>query len=143
MNFTDFIKNNGRRVNREHFIHLIQISKADGTISNDEYEVLHKEGKLFGLTDPEIDELINSEKDNNYNPPYSLNEKFDHLYNIVEMVLVDEEVTEREMKLLRRFSHEAGFDDKIIEDLLKLMLEGVAKGTDEEILLKQFRKKFL
>jgi uncharacterized tellurite resistance protein B-like protein len=143
MNFTDFIKNNGRRVNREHFIHLIQISKADGTISNDEYEVLHKEGKLFGLTDPEIDELIKSEKDNNYNPPYSLNEKFDHLFSIVEMVLVDEEVTEREMKMLRRFSHEAGFDDNIIEDLLKLMLEGVAKGTDEEILLKEFRKKFL
>jgi len=141
MNFSDFITNHGKRVNSEHFIHLIQVSKTDGRISPEEFEMLHKEGKKFGLTDPEIDKLILSEKDHNYHPPYSLSDKFEHLYNIAQMVLADEVVTNSEMKILRRFAIEAGFDNKLIEDLIKLLLEGVEKGEDEEKLFKAFKKK--
>ncbi len=141
MNFSDFITHHGKRVNRDHFIHLIQVSKTDGKISKEEFEMLHKEGKKFGLTDPEIDKLINSEKDHHYHPPYSLNEKFEHLYNIAEMILADDVVTESEMKMIRRFAIEAGFSDKVIDDLLTLLIDGVTKGDDEDNLLKEFKKK--
>ena len=30
MNFSDFITNHGKRVNKEHYIHFIQVSKSDG-----------------------------------------------------------------------------------------------------------------
>ena len=52
-------------------------------------------------------------------------------------------ITHCEMRTLRRFAIEAGFEDKLIEDLLKLLLEGVSRGDDEEVLLKEFKKKFL
>jgi hypothetical protein len=143
MNFTDFITHHGKRVNRDHFIHLIQISKIDGKIEETELELLHKEGKKFGLTDPEIDKLIQSEKDHHYHPPYSLNEKFEQLYNIAEMILADDIVTESEMKMIRRFAIEAGFRDEVIAGLLKLLIEGVTKGVEEEKLLKEFRKKYM
>jgi hypothetical protein len=61
MNFSDFITDHGKRVNKEHFIHLIQVSQIDGKISQSELELLHKQGKKIGLTDPEIDILIRSE----------------------------------------------------------------------------------
>ena len=38
----------------------------------------------FGLTEPEIDNLINPEKDHLYHPPYSLEDKFDYIYNMAE-----------------------------------------------------------
>jgi hypothetical protein len=141
MNFSDFITHHGKKVTRDHFIHLIQVSKTDGTVSKEELELLHKEGKKFGLTDPEIDELIKSENHHHYQPPYSVDEKFEHLYNIAEIILADDVVTESEMKMIRRFAIEAGFGDKIIDDLLNLVIEGVKKGEDEEVLLKTFKKK--
>lgn len=141
MNFSDFITHHGKRVASDHFIHLIQVSKTDGQISPEEFGMLHKEGKKFGLTDPEIDKLILSEKDHHYHPPYSLADKFEHLYNIAVMVLADEVVTESEMKILRRFSIEAGFDSKVIDDLIKVLLDGVTKGEDEEVLFSAFKKK--
>ena len=140
MNFSDFITDHGKRVNKEHYIHLIQVSKVDGVISPVEMEMLHKEGRKFGLTDPEIDKLIDMEIHQTYHSPYSLNEKFEHLYNVAEMILADDVITENETRMIRRFAIEAGFSDKAIDKLLNLLFEGIKNNESEESLLKRFKK---
>jgi len=42
MNFSDFITNHGKRVNKEHYIHLIQVSRSDGKIEPEELAIPHK-----------------------------------------------------------------------------------------------------
>jgi len=106
-------------------------------------DMLHREGRKFGLTDPEIDQLIKSESTHSYDPPYSLRDKFEQLYNVAVMILADEEVTESEKKMLKRFAIEAGFNDNVIEKLLNLLLDGISKGDDEEKLFDEFREKYL
>jgi len=140
MNFSDFITDHGKRVNKEHYIHLIQVSKIDGTISSSELEMLHKEGRKFGLTDPEIENLIEFESFDHYHTPYSLKDKFDQLYNIAELILADEVITDSEKRMMKRYAIVAGFRDDLIDDLIDLLLKGVAKGEDEEKLLKEFKK---
>lgn len=143
MSFTDFISHHGKRVNKEAFLHLVQISKADGKINKDEMELLHKAGKKFSLTDPEIDHLIHSERDHHYHPPYSLQEKFDHLYNIGEIILADDVVKEGEKKMIKRFAIEAGFEYSKIDALIDIVLKGIEKNTPEEELFEKFKKKLL
>jgi hypothetical protein len=55
MSFSDYITHHGKRVKKNAFIHLVQISRVDGKINRKEFELLHKQGKKSGLTDPEID----------------------------------------------------------------------------------------
>ncbi len=143
MNFSDFITHQGKRVNKEAFIHLVQISRTDKTVSREEITLLHKEGRKFGLTDPEIDSLIHAQRGHHYHPPYSLDEKFEHLFQVAQMILADEVVKESELKMIRKFAIEAGFSDKTIEKLIELIFEGVRKNESEEELLKEFRKKHL
>ena len=140
MNFSDFITDNGKRVNKDHYIHLIQVSRADGHIDQAELEMLHKEGRKFGLTDPEIDKLIELEGSQHYNAPYSLDEKFEHLYNVAQMILADDVITEGEMKALRRFAIEAGFDDDAVDRLIEVLFTGIRENTDEEKILGSFKK---
>jgi hypothetical protein len=136
MNFSDFITDNGKKINKDHYIHLIQVSRADGNINPDELDLLHKEGRKFGLTDPEIDELIKSESLNHYLPPYSLDEKFEHFYNIGQMILADSVITDSERKAMRKFAIEAGFEDKAIDNLIKILLEGINTESEDSLLLK-------
>lgn len=143
MNFSDFITDDGRRIGREHFLHLVQVSRADGKIDPSELTLLQREGKKFGLTPPEVDKLIEGEGKNHYNPPYALSEKFEHLYRVAEMILADNEVSEGEKKLMKRFAIEAGFSDKTIPKLIDLLIEGIRRGEDEETLLKDFKMKYL
>jgi hypothetical protein len=143
MNFTDFITHHGKRISRDHFVHLVQVAKIDSKIDSSELEMLHKEGKKFGLTDPEIDSLIESEAEHHYHPPYSLKEKFDELYNIAEMILADGITTEGERRMINRYAISAGFDDNTIEKLIPLLFEGISRGDDEEKLLSEFKKRHL
>jgi len=101
--------------------------------------ILHKEGKRFGLTDPEIDLLIEQESHHHYHAPYSLHDKFEHLYNIAEMILADDKITEGEKKIIRKFAIEAGFSDKAIDKLLVILFEGIKNNVSEEILLDKFK----
>jgi uncharacterized tellurite resistance protein B-like protein len=143
MNFSDFITDSGKRVKKVHFIHLVQVAEIDGKIDKSEMEFLHREGKKFGLTDPEIDTIIDKEKDFHYVPPYSLAEKFDELYNIAVMILADEVITESELRMIRRYAIAAGFSDDAIEGLIQILSEGIARGDDEETLLKEYKRRFL
>jgi uncharacterized tellurite resistance protein B-like protein len=139
MNFSDFITDHGKRINKEHFLHLIQVSQIDGKISQSEMELLHKQGKKFGLTDPEIDVLIKSESQHYYDPPYSLHHKFDQLYNIAEMILSDKEVAESEKRAVKRYAIAAGFKDKHIDGLIDLLLKGILNNQTEDSLLSDFK----
>jgi uncharacterized membrane protein YebE (DUF533 family) len=143
MNFTDFITHNGKRISRDNFLHLVQVARADGKIDKPELELLHKEGKKFGLTDPEIDSLIKSEAHHHYIPPYSLKDKFNELFNIAEMILADGIIEEGEKKMIKRYAISAGFDDRTIDKLIPLIFEGITSGVDEEKLLNEFKKKHL
>jgi uncharacterized tellurite resistance protein B-like protein len=140
MSFSDFISNHGVKVPKIHYMHLIQVARADGKIDSQEMAILHKEGKRFGLTDPEIDALIEKEKDHHYHPPYSLDDKFEDLYFVGEMILADNEVSDDEARLLRRFAVEAGFDDRAIGILEDVLINGIRKGEPEEDILRKFKK---
>ncbi len=143
MKFLDYTTPYGKRVNKEAFIHLVQISRSDKKISKEELDLLHKEGRKFGLTDPEIDDLMHTQRGHHYIPPYSLDEKFEHLYQVAQMILADEVVKESEIKMLKKFAIEAGFGDKTIDKLVNLLFEGIKNNESEETLLKEFRKKHL
>jgi len=139
MSFKDFITNHGVKVPKVHYLHLIQVARADGKIDRQEMEILHKEGRRFGLTDAEIDLLIEEEKDHHYHPPYSLDDKFEDLFYITEMILADDEVSEDEARLLRRFAVEVGFDDRAIEILKEVLIGGIRRKESAEEILKKFK----
>ncbi len=139
MNFSDFITDHGKRVLKEHFLHLIQVSLIDGKVSQPEMDLLYKQGKKFGLTDPEIDILIKSEFQHHYDPPYSLNHKFDQLYNIAEMILSDEEIADSEKRAVKRYAIAAGFKDKHIDGLIDLLIKGIMNNQTEDSLLSEFK----
>jgi uncharacterized tellurite resistance protein B-like protein len=141
MSFSDFFTDNGQRIARQHYLNLIEVFKINGKVSKEELALLQKEGRKFGLTDPEIDKLINQPSDHPYHAPYSLEDKFEQLYNVVEMVLADENVSDNEIRLLRKFAVEVGFDDRAIEILKDVLIEGIRQQKSEETLFKEFKSK--
>lgn len=143
MSFTDFITHHGKKIKKEYFIHLVQIARIDGKVAESELALLYKEGIKFGLTDPEIERILSADNTHNYHPPYSLKEKFEDLYNIAEMILADEVVTDSEKRMLNKCAIAAGFSDNTIEKLTELLFEGIKNGTEEEVLLKEFKDKHL
>jgi uncharacterized protein YihD (DUF1040 family) len=57
------------------------------------------------------------------------------------MVLADENVSDNEIRLLRKFAVEVGFDDRAIEILKDVLIEGIRQQKSEETLFKEFKSK--
>ena len=140
MSFTDFITDNGRTINKENFITLIQIAQADGSVGAAELSLLHRYGKRFSLTDPEIDKLIASELSHAYKPPYELERRFSHLYDAALIMNADAIISQEEKNLFRKMAIAGSFSEEIIPRLLDFILEGIREGLDEEELFEKFRK---
>jgi hypothetical protein len=144
MSFTDFISDNGRKINRENFIHLIQVAQADGSIDSRELAMLHKFGSRFSLSDTEIDKLIASEQSHIYSPPYDLEERFIHLYDAVSIMNTDASISDGEKRLFGKLAVAASFTDEVIPRLLDFILDGLREGIEEQELFEKLRKaKFL
>ena len=75
MKLLEHFDHEGKKQDKEHFKHLIQVALADGIIEDNELKMLHRLGKNMGFTEPEIDDLLDSTKNSTYNPPYELDRK--------------------------------------------------------------------
>lgn len=62
MNFLRTLRSSGRKQDKEHFTHLLQVALADGKIENSELEMLYRSGRKLGLTRKEIDILLENSK---------------------------------------------------------------------------------
>ena len=137
LNYTDHPE---RKNKKEFFIHLIQITLADGEVTDKESKMLHRIGKKLGFTDPEIDTLLSRTAKSSYIPHYELSKRFDELYEIVKLGLVDGNIDESELHLANIFALTAGFKNEEIPILLDVLIEGIKNGIDEESLFKAYKK---
>lgn len=141
MKFLDHFDHPERKQDKAHFIHLVQIANADGKIVDAEISMLNRLGSKLGLTQPEIDELMQSNKQSAYIPPYELSKRFEELYDVVKMIFADGEVGEEELKLAGNLAVKSGFAEDEIPLLLSVLTDGVKSGEDEEDLFARYKKR--
>jgi hypothetical protein len=141
MSHLNFFEHPLKTQNKEYFVHLVRIAKADDIMSHTELELLHRIGKNLGFTDPEIDKLIETTSKSDYNPPYELSKRFDQIYEIVKMTLADGVIDNREMRLASAFAVKSGFNENEISTLLALLIHGIKEGKNEEELFGTYRKR--
>ena len=118
--------------NKEYFVHLVGIAKADDIMADAELELIQRIGKDMGFTDPEIEILIETTEKSDYNPPPDLSKRFNQVYEIVKMAMVDRVFDNKEMRLASAFAIKSGFSEDEIPTLLAMLIYGNSEGIDEE-----------
>lgn len=140
MSHIDFFDHPQKKQNKEYFVHLVRIAKADDIMSHTELELLDRIGKKLGFADPEIKKLIETTGKSDYNPPYELSKRFDQVYEIVKMTLADGQIGNQEMRLANAFAVKSRFDESDIPSLMALLIHGIREGKDEEELFEKYMK---
>lgn len=129
--------------NTQYFIHLIRIALADDVFSKKELELLHRVGKTLGFTTEETDHLIRTTGKSDYTPPSGLRARFDQIYEIVNMTLVDGSINKNEMYLASSFAVKSGFTEKEIPTMLVLLLNGIRQEKNKDELFKEFQNEVM
>jgi hypothetical protein len=79
--------------------------------------------------------IINKPGKSSFSPHSQLAERFLYMYRIMKLIIVDGKPTETELHMANCYAFAAGFDFNEVDNLLKLLVQGIEKGFDEDELL--------
>ncbi len=123
-----------RKQDRSHFRNMVLIAKADGVITEDERNLLHKMGLSLSLSEEQVAEIIKNPNKLSIVPPVSREERFEQMIELVRMVQVDGKIDDKEMDVLSRVAVGIGYED--LDDVdVESILAMIIRGEDTETIL--------
>ena len=124
----------GKRAREEDYIRqLFHLALADDVLEEVEREYIHSIGHKLGFSDERIGELLltSSEEEIRYlNPPSG--EHFFSIFYLINLIRVDEEVHEEELKIARRMVMKLGYAPDTVDAILDTIQYNQAQNISVE-----------
>ncbi|MFN6947194.1 MAG: hypothetical protein ACK4ND_19810 [Cytophagaceae bacterium] len=110
---------------KSHIANLVAIAQSDGKFSVAEKKLVFEIGERNGITKEKVKKIIKSDKPIKFKVPVNDSDRFDRLYDLVEMVLADGIKTENEMDALIEIAEKLEFRKAIVGVLVNKIIRGI------------------
>lgn len=114
---------------------LVHLSKVDNFIADQERNLIHSIGAKHGLSHDEIEKIIEQPLDIKHDmrglPP---DEKFEYLFNIVQLMKVDKKVYQKEIDFCEKIAYQLGYKPGVIAELSAYIYSDPSIMTKRSIL---------
>ena len=116
---------------------LIQLAKIDNELAEKELKLIEQIGRANGLSDEEIVELINKPLDDGGMETLSDDEKFEYLYNVIQLMKIDRQVFKSEIVFCQKLATKLGFKEGVVAALSTKIYSDPTITANREELKKQ------
>ena len=99
---------------KNHLRNLVALSSADGNIDDSEKEILIKIGTRNGLKKVEVEKIIDNPGNTNFVPATSDDERFEQIYDLVELMLADGIAEDNELHFCVEMAEKLGFRKAVV-----------------------------
>ena len=96
---------------------LVHLSKADHFVAEQESQMLHKVGERGGLTPEQVENIIDHPKPVPNLRDLPSDEKFNYLFNTIQLMKVDGKVHSSEITFCEKVAIKLGFKPGVVADL--------------------------
>jgi len=117
-----------------HMVNLYNLALIDHKLHEDELNFLYQLGERHGLDRTEVRDIINNSNNISYSPPTSASQKVEVLFNLVNMMLVDGRLDEREAYLSTQMAKEMGLKPQVVGEVVSILVAGFNENIDEQIM---------
>lgn len=139
--FSFFESEQTKRI-KSHILNLGALAKIDGHVDSAEMNYIIAIGKKNGLRQDEVRSLLANANSAKFEMPANDSERFDQIYDLVEMMLADGIVDDNEMDFCVEMAEKLGFKQAIVGVLVRNISLGVKDGQSREH-IKQESQAFL
>ncbi len=127
---------------KKHLKSLIQLALSDQKFDKEEKMWIYIIGKANKIPEKDIDELIKAEMSNKdvedlSFDALSFDEKFEFLYNLIQLMKIDNEVFLSEINYCQTLAERLGFDKSVVKKLSSRIYSDPSITSDRELLKKQ------
>lgn len=119
---------------------LIKLAQIDEDFAEKERSMIFMLGKANGLAEKEIEELVSNPEDLPELSRLTDHDKFEILYNVVQLMKIDRQVYLSEIKYCEDLATKLGYDKKVISELSSKIYSDPAITSDRDKLQAIVRK---
>ena len=127
-----FFENPQAKKIKGHLMNLAALAKADGHIDEREMSFIIAVGQKNGLNAKKVKALVSGSKGMSSDLPTTDSERFDQIFDLVDMMLADGVVDETEMDFCIIMAEKLGFRKAIVGVLVRKISMGVKDGYPRE-----------
>jgi uncharacterized tellurite resistance protein B-like protein len=124
-------KKQKRRIS--HFKNLVLMAMADGNIDEQEESYLLAYAKKLNIKKEDLNKIRNSPRTIHFNPPAKLGKKIKQLYDLVNIMLADGNIHEKELSLCRKMALKLNIIPEVVDEILKDILRKIAEQKSRKI----------
>ncbi|WP_109832543.1 tellurite resistance TerB family protein [Reichenbachiella versicolor] len=125
---------------KPHLSMLIGLAKVDNDYAEDERDMILMVGKANGLSEAEIEELLEKPEPLPSVTQMSDDEKFEYLFNVVQLMKVDKEIFLSEVRYCEDVAVKLGYKKSVIAELSAKIYSDPSITSDRELLKKKVLK---
>lgn len=137
-----FFESEATKKLKSHIANLGALAKVDGHVDPAEINFIISIGTKHGMKPSEVRNLISGSEKSEPQLPTNDSERFDQIYDLVEMMLADGIVDESEMEFCISMAARLGFKKAVVGVLVRKISTGVKDGLARET-IKQEAQAFL
>lgn len=138
MGIQEMFESYDKRKRKSHFKNLLAVAMADGKMENVEFDYLIQLANKCYMSEEEVKRVIEHPEAIAFVPPKTSRERFDQIYDLVTVMLVDGDINQNELTLCKNFAIKLGFRPIIIDDMLKNIINSIIKGILAETAINEF-----
>lgn len=125
---------------KPHLSMLIGLANVDNDYAEDERDMILMVGKANGVSESEIEELLQKPEPLPVISAMSEDEKFEYLFNVVQLMKIDKEIYLSEVRFCEDVAIKLGYKKSVIAELSAKIYSNPAITSDRESLKKAIRK---
>jgi uncharacterized tellurite resistance protein B-like protein len=97
---------------------LMNLARVDGEVVEKERQYISNIGKANGISDDEIRILFSKEHELIIPDNLSAQERFDYIFNLVQLMKIDERLYKEEIRYCARVASRLGYEQTVVFDLM-------------------------
>lgn len=132
MSFFTLLNEDKSRERRSHLKNLIAVAFADQSLDDSEVALIHRVSRRMGIDQKEVERVLDKPEKIRFYPPEKPKERFIQLYDLIAMMMADQDMDSREIELVREFGHRLGYSNEKMDELLPRLSESVANQVPPE-----------
>jgi uncharacterized tellurite resistance protein B-like protein len=132
MNFREILElfRQGKATAKSHIKNLIEIATADGKFAEEEHDLLVSIASRNGISRARLEEIKSFPGAIVFEVPPNDREKFNQIYDLVHMMIIDKSIHPEEVRLCEIFAGRFGYEKNRIKELLETIRHNIDNGND-------------
>jgi len=142
MGLLELFNSYDKKKRRSHFKNLYFVARADGDVDRAEMDLIVGRAEKFNMTTKEVTTIIRNPDDVNLLIPKTPEERMEHLYDLVTVMMVNAEIDEKELFLCKSLAVKLGCEEVTVDALVRDLIEKALKGTAPEKVISDLMYKY-